>query len=190
MKKRLLLTIMVVSGILMFAACGSDDKNETTTNAEGNKESTTTEAGTEEDTTAEAKAYKLSWEAPEGFTSEDGMLYVGTDYPVDASNITYLESPNDVAGIDFTKEEYMETLQAVLGETVAITKFEELESNGCEGLLIKLEYEIQGIKMVQTQYIYMSGKDLYSVTYTVVNDSPYAAAFEDSAKTIKMVEAE
>ena len=187
MKKRLLLTLMVVANVLVAVACGSDTKEEATTNA--NDKSTTVETTTGAE---EAKACKLVWEVPENFTTEDDMIYVSPDYPTDASNITYTESLDDPTGIDFTKEDYETTLKTLFGEEVElnITKFEKTESNGCDGLIIAIEYELQGIKMAQTQYVYASGDDIYSVTYTVVNDSAYAAAFEESAKSIKMVEVE
>lgn len=183
MKKRLLLTLMVVSNILMFVACGGDTKEENTTKAAA-------ETTTEETTEAEAKACKLEWEVPEGFTSEDGESYVSADYPTDSSNITYTETLGDVTSIDFTKEDYEEVLKALMGDEIEmnITKFENIESNGCPGLEIRIEYNYSGVKMVQTQYAFISDGNSYSLTYTVVDDSAYAAAFEESMKTVKMVE--
>ena len=180
--KKLLLVLALISSIIVVAACGanSDNVGEASNNVDSEKQSN--------EDKKKPKSWEFVWNAPEGFSSDDGETYVTDDYPNDTSNITYTSSEDDGKGINFTSKEFETVLEDTYSKLgmeidVVVDRFEKIEKNGCVGLVIESNYSLNNVKLIQLQYAYQVGEKIHTVCYTAVGDT-WLEVFKENAKSI------
>ncbi len=183
--KKFLLALVLTCTMAAAVACGS--KSEDNSGVNSNNNGSVNESNKDSN---EPTGWEFGWTAPEEFVSDDGELYITSDYPTDSSNITYTHSADDGTGLDFTAEDYetlLESTYAELGMTIDVTidKFESIETNGCEGLYIESHYSMAEIELIQIQYAYQTGDEVHTVCYTAVG-AAWLDTFKENAKTITL----
>lgn len=128
---------------------------------------------------------------PEGFTEVEDMpgMYVTKRYPIDASNIYYVEMDKDISLQLMTEETFLAQMQnnfeQIYGEDIAIDlkSYEKIEIDGYPAFKILCSYTVDGIEITQLEYTINADKS-YVITYSQTHEYDRMEEFEASAATI------
>ncbi len=185
MRRKFILTLVLVCCIMAAVACGSSLDANSGVNA--NNSGAVDESNKAENKSAE---WEFCWTAPEEFIyDEEGGVYVTSDYPTDSSNITYTFQEDDGDGLNITAasyEEQEESEYAAFGSIdIIVNKFEVIENNGCEGLYVESQYSVDDTVFYQIQCSYQVGNGIHTVRYTAVGDT-WLDTFKENVKTITL----
>lgn len=140
------------------------------------------------------KTKGITYELPEGFfeSEENGNMFVTKRYPIDASNIIYMELPVDYT-LQMMEKDYFENLveTAFLSSAdksidIKITEFTKKKINGVPAFRLKAEYDYEDQHITHLMYI-INGSQTYVLVYTMTHDYDRMEIFEESAATIKVL---
>lgn len=136
----------------------------------------------------------IEFELPENFqaSEEQEGLYITKRYPIDASNILYLELDVDYT-LQMMEQDYFENLvrSAFLSgmETdvdVEITEFTKTDISGVPAFRVKAEYDYEDDHITHLMYV-INGSQTYVLIYTMTQDYDRMEEFEQSAETINVI---
>lgn len=146
--------------------------------------------------TGDKQIEEVLFDAPEGFFEDPELnmpnLYVTERYPIDVSNVYYMESALDPAMQLLTEQQFLDNTEHSLWEEfgveipVTIESFESITIDTIPGFRILCHYEIDGVALTQLVYA-LNGDKNYTITYTMTDEYERMEAFEKSAETIHIV---
>lgn len=133
----------------------------------------------------------IEFELPEGFFESDEQknMYITKRFPIDATNIIYMELPVDYT-LQLMDKEYFESLveNAFLLSleaevNVTITEFTRTKIDGVPTFRVKAEYDLEDNHITHLMYV-INGSKTYILIYTQTHDYDRMDWFEESAATI------
>lgn len=162
MKKKILVTVMMLAMVLGISACGQ--------RSEG----------------------ALMFDVPAGFVyNSEVRCYLGPNYPDELANINYYSYENDGTFGILTKEIVEMTMEESLSESfledidITLTRWEKTKVDGYKAFIYSYEFENGGIGYEQTQIV-INGKDyIHYVTFSDYIDSPYTDEFDRCIKNMR-----
>ncbi|MGN0308938.1 MAG: hypothetical protein ACI4DN_12050 [Lachnospiraceae bacterium] len=193
MKRRIMLAALYGLLILGLAACGKNTGADTEVKSSLPMETMVDETAGEE---AEGLIVELTYDVPEGFildeeNSGNGALLYHSEKENEYSNLNSFSMENDGSFERVTNENFTaqleEQMEAMWETELTLTLLEqkEYEIDGRRAFMHSYEYEEDGIKYTQTQCIIEDGEQLHFITFTIINDEPYADAFAATLDSVR-----
>ena len=140
------------------------------------------------------KTRGIDFELPENFfeSEEQKGMYITKRYPIDATNILYLEADVDYT-LQMMDKEYFEGVvetaflsMAEQNVDVRITEFTKTKIDGVPSFRVKAEYDMEENHFTHLMYV-INGSKTYLLIYTMTHDYDRMDIFEESAATIKVL---
>lgn len=133
------------------------------------------------------------FDLPEGFEESEDIpgLFVTKRYPIDASNIYYVEMEQDISMQLLTEEAFLQRTrdgfkeQLGMETDIKLESFERFSLDGYPAFRIVCSYVLDDMEIRQTEYVINADKS-YCITYSQTNEYDRTEEFETSAETIRL----
>ncbi len=135
----------------------------------------------------------ITFELPEGFMAAEGEpgTYVLKRYPIDASNVRYVEMDADytlqLMDEDYFRDMMEDMLASGYGSDVAVKvdEFKHVTIDDVPAVRAKVEYDLEDNHVTQLM-VAVNGSRTYMLIYTQTHDYDRMEEFEASADTIRV----
>ena len=130
---------------------------------------------------------------PEGFEESEDVrgMYVTKRYPIDASNIYYVEMSKDISLQLLTEDTFLQQTEEDFKEQydldvdINLEEFTRISLDGYPAFRIMCSYTIEDVEITQLEYVINADK-CYVITYSQTSEYDRTEEFEASAATIQL----